>query len=228
MVQDSFPTASKAQGRLAAIAAFVQAHLEQKAEQFPSDLHQPVYRWEHTLRVAQYGKTIAQAEGADVEAVVAACLLHDVAHFESDDHYQDHGRRGAAIALPLLQELGYAQNVAENICFSVAAHVDGDSGFDHPMTLEAQCVTDADNVERFGAYRILQLCVPEMEDFPKLVDKLIHRIEKLREYRSQDKFLETHTGDQLFKTQLDRQIAFFQALIDEYEITRLPGLDDSA
>jgi hypothetical protein len=84
-------------------------------------------------------------------------------------------------------------------------------------------VTDADNIDRFGAYRILQWCVPEMDDFPKLIDKLNQRIEKLREYCNREK-LETNTGDQLFKKQLARQIAFFQALIDEYSLTRQPEL----
>jgi uncharacterized protein len=208
--------------RLKAIATFVQDRLQQKAIEFPSEWHNPVYRWEHTMRVAQHGKTLAINEGAEVEMVVAACLLHDVAHFESDDDYKDHGRRGAAIARPLLKELGYTQEQVDNICFAIAVHVDGKAEFEHPMTIEAQCVTDADNIERFGAYRILQWCVPEMEDFPKLIKKLSARIKQLREYRDREKILETQTGDRLFKVQLDRQIDFFQALIDEYNFTRVP------
>jgi len=63
-----------------------------------------------------------------------------------------------------------------------------------------------------------------MGDFHKLFEKLSQRIEKLREYRERDKLLETDTGDHLFKQQLDRQIAFFQALIEEYALTRLPQI----
>jgi len=210
--------------RIEKIAEFVQEHLTQKAEEFPSEHHDPAYRWEHTRRVAQHGKRLAEAEGADVEIVVAGCLLHDVAHFECEDDYKDHGRRGARIARLLLEELGYAPGQVDNICFSVASHVDGEAGFDHSMTIEAQCVTDADNIERFGAYRILQWCVPEMDDFPKLIEKLSQRLEKLREYRARDQLLETKTGDRIFRQQLKRQIAFFQALVDEYEITRVPEL----
>jgi len=37
------------------------------------------YRWEHTLRVAHYGRLIAEAEGLDLERSIVACLLHDIA-----------------------------------------------------------------------------------------------------------------------------------------------------
>jgi len=175
--------------------------------------------------VAYYGKLLAEAEGADAEIVVAACLLHDVAHFECDNNYKDHGRHGARIARPILVEMGYDRDQVDNICFSVALHVDGDAGYEHPMTLEAQCVTDADNIDRFGAYRILQWCQAEMNDFPRLIEKLSRRVEKLREYRALPMQLETVTGDRLFKQQLDRQIGFFEALIDEFQITALPVLE---
>lgn len=217
----------EAEDRITSIASFVQARLKQKALQFPGKEHNPTYRWEHTVRVAHYGKILALAEGADVEVVIAACLLHDVAHFESDDDYKDHGRRGAEICRPMLKNLGYTQEMTDNICFSIASHVDGNAGFDHPMTIEAQCVTDADNIDRFGVYRILRWCVPEMEDFPRLVEKLTLRVEQLREYKMRPKILETETGDRLFREQLERQIQFFQAIIEEYDFTSIPAIMES-
>jgi uncharacterized protein len=207
--------------RIERIAEFVERHLHKMAREYPSTENNPVYRWEHTLRVAHYGKEIALAEGADIEQVIAACLLHDVAHFESDDDYKDHGRRGAKIARSILKELGYEPAPIDNICYAIAVHVDGEADFDHPYTIEAKCVTDADNVDRFGAYRVLQWCVPEMEDFPALAAKLTQRIEQLKEYRATEMLLETPTGDHLFKEQLDRQITFFEALVKEFQITSL-------
>jgi uncharacterized protein len=211
--------------RIEKIAGFVQAHINEMAAKFPDEHHDPIYRWEHTQRVANYGKLIAEAEGADVEVVTAACLLHDVAHFECDDDYKSHGREGAKISRPFLEKLDYAPETIDNICYSIAVHVDGEAGFDHPETIEARCVTDADNLDRFSAYRILQWCVPEMHQFPKLNEKLTKRIETLKEYRSRAMILETVTGDRLFKQQLDRQIAFFEAIIDDYRLTLLPILD---
>jgi len=208
--------------RLAKIAEFVQTRLNRMAQEYPSEQHDPIYRWEHTQRVANYGRVLAEAEGADPEIVIAACLLHDVAHFECDDNYKDHGRRGAQIARPLLKELGYTPQQIDNICFSVATHVDGEADFEHEKTIEARCVSDADNIDRFGAYRILQWCVPEMNEFPRLIENLTQRIDRLQDYRSRALLLETVTGDRIFKQHLDRQIEFFQALIREYEITSLP------
>ena len=45
--------------RYAKIARFVQARLGNMAAEYPSERHDPVYRWEYTLRVAQYGQQIA-------------------------------------------------------------------------------------------------------------------------------------------------------------------------
>ena len=66
------------------------------------------YRWQHTLRVAQFGKVIAENEAADVELVVAACLLHDIAWFDTNaENSREHGRIGAEKARPILENLGY-------------------------------------------------------------------------------------------------------------------------
>lgn len=212
--------------RLQKIAGFVQAHLNEMAVKYPGELHNPIYRWEHTQRVANYGKLIAEAEGADVELVTAACLLHDVAYFECDEDYKNHGRVGAKIARPLLENLDYVPDQINNICYSVAVHVDGKADFEYTETIESRCLTDADNIDRFSAFRILQYCVPEMYQFSKLDEKLKQRIEVLKEYRSRALLLETVTGDRLFKQQLDRQIDFFEALIKDYRITTLPILED--
>lgn len=208
------------QERLEKIAEFVRNHLAEMARQHPSPEHDPVYRWDHTLRVARYGQQIAQAEGADVEVVVAACLLHDLAHFDPMENYKDHGRAGAEMSRQLLAELGYADDRVDSICYAIAVHVDGEADFDHPRTLEADIVSDADNIDRFGAYRILQWCLPEMDDFPALAENLRQRVPHLEGYL-RDNPLETEAGKVLFDQQLKRQIAFFNALLAEYELTAM-------
>src|SRR5690606_30972973 len=92
--------------RLNRIAEFVKSRLVYTAAENPSPDNDPVYRWQHTLRVANYGKELALREGANPELVVAACLLHDVAHF-APGSWKEHGRLGAELARPLLVELGY-------------------------------------------------------------------------------------------------------------------------
>lgn len=210
--------------RLGKVASYVKTHLEEAAARFPDPQHDPVYRWQHTLRVSNYGKIIAEAEGADVELALVACLLHDVSHFESGEDYKSHGRLGAKISRPVLLEIGYSPVETENICYAVAVHVDGEADFDHPETIESKVVTDADNVDRFGAYRVLQWCVPKMHEYEKLVEKLAARLETLEMYRGQQ-LLETKTGQALFNQQLDLQISFFQEIIKESELTVNPEMD---
>ena len=208
--------------RYAKIAAFVQARLEHMAELYPSQWHDPVYRWEHILRVAHYGRQLARAEGADEQLVVAGCLLHDVAHFDPLEDFKDHGRQGARLSRPLLAELGYSASQVDAICYAIAVHVDGQADFQHEHTLEASIVSDADNIDRFGAFRILQWCAPGMDDYGALVENLRQRVPHLEGYLENSP-LETPSGQALFAEQLQRQIIFFKALIAEYELSKMPG-----
>jgi putative nucleotidyltransferase with HDIG domain len=215
-----------ANNRLVKIAGFARKYIE-KAYKKRKDrkrldriLYHADYRWQHTLRMTQFGKVIAETEGADVELVTAACLLHDLAWFDTgSENSREHGRIGAQIARPFLEGLGYTPDQVENICYSVATHVD----VDLPDTLEARIVSDADNVDRFGPYRILQWCFADMDDYDRLADKLSQRINRLEQYRQKNPLF-TATGKQLFSEQLDLQVKFFRAFVGEKELTVLPRI----
>jgi len=99
--------------------------------------------------------------------------------------------------------------------------VDGNAGYEHEHTLEARVVSDADNVDRFGALRTVFWCIDEVDDLPALAVKLEKRVQKLKDYRARQ-VMETATGNQLFSQQLDHQIEFFNRLIAEHNLTRLP------
>jgi putative nucleotidyltransferase with HDIG domain len=178
------------------------------------------YRWQHTLRVAQFGKVIAENEGGDVELVVAACLLHDIAWFDTNaENSREHGRIGAERAQSFLESMGYNQKQIKNICYSIASHVDEDN----PNTIEAKIVSDADNVDRFGPYRILQWCFSDIDDYDKLAAKLNERIQRLEQYRG-DNPLHTPTGQQLFAEQLNLQIRFFCEFVGEKKLSVMPQI----
>jgi putative nucleotidyltransferase with HDIG domain len=178
------------------------------------------YRWKHTLRVAQFGKVIAENELANVELVVAACLLHDIAWFDTTaENNREHGRIGAERSQPFLISLGYSPKHVENICYSIASHVDEDN----LITLEAKVVGDADNVDRFGPYRILQWCYSDIDDYEKLSIKLNERIQRLEQYREENP-LSTLTGQQLFAEQLNLQLRFFCEFIGEKKLSVMPQI----
>lgn len=212
--------------RIDKIAQYTREHLEnsyrmrkdkKKLRQFLSDFN---YRWAHTQRVAQFGKLIAEAEGADLELVVAACLLHDIAWFDvTGDKNREHGNIGAEMVRPYLLDIGYTKEQTDNICYSVASHVT----VENPITLEANIVSDADNVDRFGPYRILQWCFSDIGDYEKLAEKLNERIQRLEHYRIKNP-LATETGKQLFAEQLHLQILFFSEFVGEKKLTSLPHI----
>jgi putative nucleotidyltransferase with HDIG domain len=214
--------------RLQRISEFVQAHLNESYQNRSSEdranlgryLSNAEYRWKHTLRVAQFGKVIAENEAADVEQIVAACLLHDVAWFDTNaENNREHGRIGAEKARPVLEDLGYELAQIEAICYAISTHVD----IDNPVTLEAKILSDADNVDRFGPYRILQWCFSDIEDYDKLASKLIERIHRLEHYRDQNPLF-TPTGQQLFAEQLSLQIRFFSEFVGENELSVMPRI----
>ena len=214
--------------RLQVIANFVQNYLKEsygkRSKVDKASLKRYLlgvdYRWQHTLRVAQFGKVMAENEGVDLELVAAACLLHDVAWFDTNaDASREHGRIGAEISRQFLGNMGYATEQIENICYSVASHVDED----HPITLEAKILSDADNVDRFGPYRILQWCFSDIGDYEKLTVKLSERIHRLEAYREENPLF-TSTGQQLFAEQLNLQIRFFCEFVGEKSLTVMPQL----
>ncbi len=219
---------SEVNARLHKIGAFVQGYLKdsyaKRSRADKANLRRYLlgidYRWHHTLRVAQFGKVIAENEEVDLELVSAACLLHDVGWFDTTaESSREHGRIGAHISRAFLATLGYDSERIENICYSIAAHVDEDN----PTTLEAKILSDADNVDRFGPYRILQWCFSDINDYEKLTAKLSDRIRRLEHYREETPLFTT-TGQQLFAEQLNLQHRFFCEFVGEKSLTVMPQL----
>ena len=212
--------------RVDRIAAYVEEQYQCSANEADWDpVFDADYRWEHTLRVAQYGKLIAEGEGLDLERSVAACLLHDITYFfeggEAD--WNHHGRAGARIARPVLLEAGFSEPDTSEICHAIAVHVDGEPEVPHPHTPLADLVSDADNIDRFSAYRCVLWCLTERDDFQAMAKMLRQRIERLQLYREKNP-LETATGQRLFAEKVVLQLAFFRAIVDDADITRLPPL----
>ena len=117
------------------------------------------YRLEHSYRVANIAKAIAEAEGFDVTHAVIAGLLHDIAYCEEMVTREDrlnHGRRSAAIARPFLESLGLSADAVNEICYGIAIHVDDEADFVWERTAFCETIGDADNIDRFDAYRIYE------------------------------------------------------------------------
>ena len=100
--------------------------------------------FDHVLRVTALAERIAAAEGADGAVVRTAALLHDVGESEGRE---DHHLRGAMKARALLAEEPEA--FVEAVAHAIEAH--RFRAAPAPVTLEAQCLSDADKLDAIGA-----------------------------------------------------------------------------
>lgn len=140
------------------------------------------YRLQHSYRVACAAREIARREGLDEEGLVIGGLLHDVGYslpFDRENSWQEHGRTSARLARPFLEQLDLGPERVQEICYGIAIHADGKADFPGEETAFALSIGDADNVDRFDAYRIYDAM--EYADFRnlKIEDKRSWLREKL-------------------------------------------------
>ena len=174
------------------------------------------YRLEHSYRVANIAKAIAEAEGFDVTYAVIGGLLHDIAYCEemvTREDRMNHGRRSAAIARPFLENLGLPADAVNEICYGIAIHVDDEADFEWERTPFCETVGDADNIDRFDAYRIYEtleyIKFSEMSLDDKR-EKVASTIEKLTRFKEMK--LGTATAKNLWLQRLDYYIGFYEKL----------------
>lgn len=179
------------------------------------------YRWEHTLRVTQYGRQLAKIEGANIELVTVACMLHDIAKLSWKVQNLEHGRSGAKIARPFLRKLGYSDGDVENICFAIAMHVDGKADFDHPITPEAKVVNDADNIDRFSTYRIMSQFRNLENNLESFIELAKDQLERLNRSRAFTRML-TESGKKIYNRQFEDQVNLMERLIADGQLTVIP------
>jgi uncharacterized protein len=187
------------------------------------------YRLEHSMRVANLGEKIARAEGLDVEALVLACLLHDLSYCEEYKDHQDalnHGRRSAAIARPFLESLGLKPERIQEICYGIAIHVDDKADFEGERTPLALSVSDADNLDRFDAFRIYQGL--EFKAYSKIPlhekrETVISTLERLARYIEME--LGTDFATQLWRERITFYQTFYQKLLTQIEQSDYPAAE---
>ncbi len=173
------------------------------------------YRLEHSYRVANLGRAIARAEGFDAEAMTIACLLHDVSYCETfgENGWREHGRRAAAIARPFLETLGLPEAQVAEICYGVAIHVDDEADFPGERTPFALTVGDADNLDRFDAYRLYERLQNDRFGELPLAEKAAYveaRLAGLERLRTAPQA--TETAKRLWAERLDFWAQFYEKL----------------
>jgi len=106
-----------------------------------------VHDFDHVLRVLALAEQLARAEGADLEIVRTAALLHDMARGHGDRMSADHAQAGADTARQLLA--GQPPDRVEAVAQAIAAHRFRTGP--EPQTVEARVLHDADKLDAIGA-----------------------------------------------------------------------------
>ena len=127
---------------------------EQARRWYPAD--DPVHGFDHVRRVYRMAERLARAEGADLEIVQAAALLHDAqdsltgSEAQEGEKRSSHQLHSAEIAANALQAEGWSPERIAAVQHCIRAHRFRDESV-APQTLEAKVLFDADKLDAIGA-----------------------------------------------------------------------------
>ena len=113
----------------------------------------PVHDFDHVLRVYRVAERLAKAEGADLEIVHAAALLHDSRGSAPGGEgitRAEHHITSAEFAGEVLSDMNWPQEKIQAVQHCIRAHRFR-SQDEAPQTLEAQVLFDADKLDVLGA-----------------------------------------------------------------------------
>ncbi len=107
--------------------------------------------FDHTQRVVALALHIGKIEGADLEIIELAALLHDIAREEQDksNGLICHAELGSKMAREILSKYNYPINKIDSICHCIERHRFRKGG--EPESKEAKILYDADKLDSLGA-----------------------------------------------------------------------------
>ena len=202
-------------------AKFLKDELSKMIELFPEEKRAIEYRYEHSLRVASIALDIAKKEGLDEDRCYIGALLHDLGYsvpYDNPKEYVNHGRIGAKLARPFLETLGYSEEEVNEICYGIAIHVDDKADFEGKRTALAVTIGDADNIDRYDAFRIYDRLTwvdyknLSLEKQKEHVDTVLSSLNKFLDYECA-----TRTATLMWKEKISFQLEFYNRLKKQIE-----------
>ena len=202
-------------------AKFLKDELSKMIELFPEEKRAIEYRYEHSLRVASIALDIAKKEGLDEDRCYIGALLHDLGYsvpYDNPKEYVNHGRIGAKLARPFLETLGYSEEEVNEICYGIAIHVDDKADFEGKRTALAVTIGDADNIDRYDAFRIYDRLTwvdyknLSLEKQKEHVDTVLSSLNKYLDYECA-----TRTATLMWKERISFQLEFYNRLKKQIE-----------
>lgn len=124
--------------------------LEQAKQWYPQI--DPVHGFDHILRVYHMAERLAQAEGADLEIVHAAALLHDSRGSDPNSGERlSHHEASARFAGLVLADEGWLEERIAAVQHCIRGHRYRGGAENLPQTIEAKVIFDADKLDVLGA-----------------------------------------------------------------------------
>lgn len=117
-----------------------------------------VHDFEHVLRVYRTAEYLARQEGADLEIVRAAALLHDVSGAVPGSQARaEHHIASALFAGEVLEKAGWTAEKIAAVQHCIRAHRFRGSADELPSTPEARVIFDADKLDVLGAIGVARV-----------------------------------------------------------------------
>jgi len=153
-------------------------NLIKKAEDLAKNFfeREGTHGFSHVKRVFNLCLHIGEAEGADLEVLALAALLHDVARpLEDKGIVEDHAKESAKIARRFLTSLKYSK--VDEVVHAIEAH--RFSRPPEPKTLEAKILSDADKLDAIGAIGVARVFMYSGEHGRDIEASIKHFEEKI-------------------------------------------------
>lgn len=113
----------------------------------------PAHDFQHIMRVYKNAELIGMKEGADMDILLPAVLLHDLVVYPKGSAKTSKSADDSAdLAEKWLQKYGYPQDKIDKICYCVRTH--SYSKRLVPATFEGKILQDADRLDALGAIGI--------------------------------------------------------------------------
>jgi uncharacterized protein len=161
--------------------------------------------FEHMLRVYNMCKLFGETLRADMNVLLPAAILHDVARDE-----KNHAKESAVKAKGILLKYNFREETIERITEAISTHSYSSGVL--PKTLEGKILSDADKLDALGSIGIFRAATYSQEVGRSLNDFINHFYDKLLKL---DELLYTEKAKEIGKKRKDFMVLFLNQLKDE-------------
>jgi uncharacterized protein len=169
------------------------------------------HAFEHVRRVRQLCLLIGREEGADLDVLEAAALLHDVGRPHESATGVSHATVGADMAVKFLTTTAFPSDKIPPVASAIRTHRFSEDLI--PDSLEGQILSDADKLDAMGAVglaRTIEESLARERGFEGMLDHVSRKLLKLRDR------MHTPTARRLASPRHDLLVHFMRQLAQEY------------